>query len=112
MKELVEVLPKVIEKSGYSEEVKSNYIGALVTRVKSLTTGLLSNVFVEDEVDNRILFDENCVIDLSLVGSAETKSLVMGILFMRLHEHRMANNYIEYTIKTCYRFRGSTSFVT
>ncbi|KOO48166.1 ATP-binding protein [Priestia koreensis] len=90
MKQLVEVLPRVIEKSGYSEEVKSNYIGALVTRVKSLTTGLLSNVFVGDEVDNRLLFDENCVIDLSLIGSAETKSLVMGIIFMRLQEHRMA----------------------
>ncbi len=44
MMQLVEVLPKVIEKSGYAEEVKSNYVGALVTRVKSLTTGLLSNV--------------------------------------------------------------------
>ncbi|MDT0160660.1 helicase HerA domain-containing protein [Bacillus sp. AG4(2022)] len=90
MKQLVEVLPKVIEKSGYSEEVKSNYIGALVTRIKSLTTGLLSSVFVEDEIDNSLLFDENCIIDLSLIGSAETKSLVMGIIFMRLQEHRMA----------------------
>ncbi|PED57376.1 hypothetical protein CON50_00590 [Bacillus anthracis] len=89
MKQLVDVLPKVIEKSGYSEEVKSNYVGALVTRVKSLTTGLLSNVFVEDEIDNTILFDQNCIIDLSLIGSAETKSLVMGILFMRLQEHRL-----------------------
>ena len=70
MRQLVEVLPKVIEKSGYSEEVKRYYIGALVTRVKSLTTGLLSNIFVEDEVDNRLLFDENCVIDLSLIGCA------------------------------------------
>ena len=37
------------------------------------------------------LFDENCIIDLSLIGSAETKSIVMGILFMRLQEHRLAN---------------------
>ncbi|WP_422122329.1 helicase HerA domain-containing protein [Planococcus sp. X10-3] len=91
MQQLVQVLPNVIEKSGYSEEVKSNYVGALVTRVKSLMTGLLSNVFVEDEIDNEILFDENCIIDLSLIGSVETKSLVMGILFMRLQEHRMAS---------------------
>ena len=91
MMQLVEVLPKVIEKSGYAEEVKSNYVGALVTRVKSLTTGLLSNVFVDNEIDNEILFDENCIIDLSLIGSAETKSIVMGILFMRLQEHRLAN---------------------
>ena len=91
MMELVEVLPRVIEKSGYAEEVKSNYVGALVTRVKSLTTGLLSNVFVDNEIENEILFDENCIVDLSLIGSAETKSIVMGILFMRLQEHRLAN---------------------
>lgn len=91
MQQLVQVLPNIIEKSGYSEEVKSNYIGALVTRVKSLMTGLLSNVFVEDEINNKILFDENCIIDLSLIGSVETKSLVMGILFMRLQEHRMSS---------------------
>ncbi|MEK6268656.1 MAG: DUF87 domain-containing protein, partial [Planococcus sp. (in: firmicutes)] len=91
MQQLVQVLPSIIEKSGYSEEVKNNYVGALVTRIKSLMTGLLSNVFVEDEIDNEILFDENCIIDLSLIGSVETKSLVMGILFMRLQEHRMAS---------------------
>lgn len=91
MKLLAEVLPNVIENSGYSEEIKSNYIGALVTRVKSLTTGILSNVFVENEIDNKLLFDENCIIDLSMIGSAETKSIVMGILFMRLQEHRLAN---------------------
>ncbi|MFJ8234192.1 ATP-binding protein [Ureibacillus sp. NPDC094379] len=89
LKQLVDVLPRVIEASGYSEEVKSNYIGALVTRVKSLTTGLFSSIFSDQEVDNTILFDKNCIVDLSRVGSSETKSLLMGILFMRLQEHRM-----------------------
>lgn len=88
MQDLVRVLPEVIERSGYSEEVKSNYVGALVTRVRSLTTGLLSKVLVADEIDSETLFDENCIVDLSLVGSTETKSLMMGILFMRLQEHR------------------------
>lgn len=90
MKLLMEVLPDVIEKSSYSEEVKNNYVGALVTRVKSLATGILSNVFVDNEIDNGVLFDENCIVDLSLIGSTETKSIVMGILFMRLQEHRIA----------------------
>lgn len=36
-----------------------------------------------------VLFDENCIIDLSRVGSQETKSLIMGILIMRLSEYRM-----------------------
>lgn len=90
LKQLVEILPKVIESSGYSEEIKSNYVGALVTRVKSLTTGLFASIFSDNEIDNTCLFDKNCIVDLSRVGSAETKSLLMGILFMRLQEHRMA----------------------
>ncbi|MEW4309217.1 DUF87 domain-containing protein [Rossellomorea marisflavi] len=92
MKQLVAALPRVIERSSYSEEVKSNYSGSLVTRVKSLATGLIGNILVEDEIDNSTLFDQNCLVDLSLIGSAETKSLLMGILFIRLQEHRMVSH--------------------
>lgn len=81
----------VITTSAYSEEVKSNYMGSLVTRVKSLTNGLNGQIFSSNEIDNEVLFDKNVVIDLSRVGSLETKSLIMGILIMRLSEHRMSN---------------------
>lgn len=83
-------LEKVITESAYSEEVKSNYSGALLTRVESLTNGLNGEIFSVNELSNMVLFDENCIIDLSRVGSQETKSLIMGILIMRLSEYRMA----------------------
>ncbi|MEG0297527.1 MAG: ATP-binding protein [Clostridium sp.] len=83
-------LINVIESSAYSQELKSNYIGALATRVKSLTNGLNGEIFSSDEVDNNILFDKNVIVDLSRVGSLETKAFIMGILVMRLNEHRMA----------------------
>ena len=82
-------LEKVITESAYSEEVKSNYSGALLTRVESLTNGLNGEIFSVKELSNMVLFDENCIIDLSRVGSQETKSLIMGILIMRLSEYRM-----------------------
>lgn len=82
-------LEKVIIESAYSEEVKSNYSGALLTRVESLTNGLNGEIFSVNELSNMVLFDENCIIDLSRVGSQETKSLIMGILIMRLSEYRM-----------------------
>lgn len=82
-------LEKVITESAYSEEVKSNYSGALLTRVESLTNGLNGEIFSVNELSNMVLFDENCIIDLSRVGSQETKSLIMGILIMRLSEYRM-----------------------
>ena len=87
--DLLENLVTVINESSYSDEVKSNYKGSLLTRVKSLTNGLNGMIFASEEVDNHILFDANIVVDLSRVGSQETKALLMGILVMRLSEHRM-----------------------
>ncbi|MCK8827925.1 DUF87 domain-containing protein [Natroniella acetigena] len=89
--DVLQVLPDLVEESGYSEKVKNDYLGALVTRVRSLTTGLTGRILTNNELDKDKLFNENCIIDLSRIGSVETKSLLMGILFMRLHEERYAN---------------------
>lgn len=88
--DLLNELVDVIRRSDYSDEVKSNYTGSLVTRIRSLTNGLNGQIFAANEVDNRELFDENVIVDISRVGSTETKSLIMGILIMRLSEHRMS----------------------
>lgn len=90
--DLLDELKNIIKLSEYSEEVKSNYIGSLTTRVKSLTNGLNGQIFSSNEIDNEILFDTNVIVDLSRIGAQETKSLLMGILVMRLSEHRMATS--------------------
>ena len=92
--DLIWELETVIEASSYSEEVKSNYKGSLVTRVKSLANGINGEIFSGIEIGDEILFDENVIIDLSRIGSQETKSLIMGVLIMRLNEYR-ANSGIE-----------------
>lgn len=89
--DLLNELIDVIQHSAYSEEVKSNYTGSLVTRIKSLTNGLNGQIFVSNEIDNSELFDKKAIVDISRVGSAETKSLIMGILIMRLNEHKMSS---------------------
>lgn len=84
-------LPKIINNSDYSADTKGDYIGALVTRVNSMTNGIYGQIFCDEfEVDNGTLFDEKTVVDLSRVGSSETKSLIMGILILKLTEYRMA----------------------
>lgn len=90
--DILDELIDVISKSAYSEEVKSNYMGSLVTRVKSLTNGLNGLIFSAQEIDNEILFDNKVIVDLSRIGSMETKSLIMGILIMRLSEYRMSSS--------------------
>ena len=90
--DLLKELVDVIQHSAYSEEVKSNYTGSLVTRIKSLTNGLNGQIFAANEINNSDLFDKKVIVDISRVGSAETKSLIMGILIMRLNEHRMSSS--------------------
>lgn len=89
--DLLVELEKAISTSSYSEEVKGNYTGSLVTRVESLTNGLNGEIFSVNEVSDEKLFDEDTIVDLSRVGSQETKALIMGILIMRLSEYRMSS---------------------
>ncbi len=89
--DLQESLEEVIHSSAYSEEVKSNYKGSLMTRVKSLTNGLNGQIFTSGEIPGEVLFDGNVIVDLSRIGSLETKSLIMGLLIMQLSEYRMSS---------------------
>ena len=91
-KDLLTVLPNVINKAAYSSDTKSDYIGALVTRVQSLTNGIIGQIFCDCyDISDRELFDERTIVDLSRIGSSETKSLLMGVLVLRLSEYRMSH---------------------
>ena len=79
----------IIDSSEYDAENKGAYKGALITRLKSLSNGINGLVFTSDELSNEDLFDKNVIVDLSRVGSAETKSLIMGLLVLKLQEYRM-----------------------
>ena len=87
--EVLKQIEIVTKESNYSEENKGNYSGALCTRVRSLTTGLNSLVFTNDDLTDEDLFDKSVIVDLSRVGSVETKALIMGLLVMKLGEYRM-----------------------
>ena len=88
--DLIKVLPVIMSESLYSADTKSDYSGALITRVKSLTNGINGEIFCSTkEISNEALFDKNVIVDISRVGSVETKSLIMGILIMKLQEYRM-----------------------
>lgn len=81
---------EILDSSEYDAENKGAYKGSLLTRLNSLTNGLNGMMLSSNEVDATVLFDANTVIDLSRIGSAETKSLLMGLLVLKLQEHRMA----------------------
>ena len=81
----------IIDASEYDTENKGAYKGSLLTRLHSLTNGLNGMIFCDDEISCKMLFENNTIVDLSRVGSSETKSLIMGILVLKLQEHRMSS---------------------
>ncbi len=83
---------QVLHSSDYSAENKSDYTGALVTRIRSLTNGINGQIFSANEISDNELFDSKVIVDLSRVGSTETRSLIMGLLVMKLQEYRLSNN--------------------
>lgn len=91
--DVLEALPEIINSSSYSSDSKGDYTGALVTRVKSLTNGISGQVLCSvNDIDEEYLFDHNTIVDLSRVSSLETKSLLMGVLILKLNEYRMCTS--------------------
>ena len=85
----------IIDSSDYDTENKGAYKGSLVTRLSSLSTGLNEMIFTNDEIPNAKLFDSNAIVDLSRVGSSETKSLLMGMIVLKLQEYRMSQGLMN-----------------
>lgn len=90
-RDVMRALPAVVDSKGFSGDTQGDYKGALLTRLESLTNGINGQVLCAyDELGDEALFDRNAIVDLSRVGSSETKALLMGILILKLQEHRMA----------------------
>ena len=85
-------IKEIIDKSEFDTDNKGAYKGSLLTRLESLTNGINGMIFTCDEISNEDLFDKNVIVDLSRVGSSETKSLIMGMLVLKLQEYRMTSN--------------------
>lgn len=89
--DLAKALERIIENSPYSAQTKGDYKGALLNRVSSLCNGFEGQIFGRSiGIPDRTLFGENTIIDLSSIGSDETRSLIMGILIIRLKSYRKA----------------------
>lgn len=90
-RDVMQALPAVVDSKGFSNDTQGDYKGALLTRLESMTNGINGQVLCAfEELSDEALFDSNAIVDLSRVGSSETKALLMGVLVLKLQEHRMA----------------------
>ena len=93
--DVVRNVRKIIDSSEYDSENKGAYKGSLITRLESLSNGINGMIFNSNQISDSKLFDQNVIVDLSRVGSTETKSLLMGILILKLQEYRMTSSKIN-----------------
>lgn len=88
-KDLAVTLERIIENEEFSNNAKNDYKGALLNRISSLCNGFEGEIFGRSAgIADKVLFNENTVIDLSSIGSDETRSLIMGILIIKLKNYR------------------------
>lgn len=94
--DLVNTLNQIIDESPYSNQSKGDYKGALLNRVSSLCNGFEGQIFGKSTgIPDSTLFNKNTIIDLSSIGSDETRSLIMGILIIKLRNFRKATSAIN-----------------
>lgn len=87
---LEEETRRIINEGGFSERTRSDYHGALCTRLHSLSNNACAEIFrSEDAIPFPELFDRNVIVHCGSV-SGETLSLVMSILLMQLVEYRQS----------------------
>ena len=89
-------LREFINKSEYSADTKGDYKGSLVTRLVSMSeglTGMMLNNTLGNISDND-LFRKNVIVDLSHVGNSETRSLIMGLIIMKMYEYYQTDGSI------------------
>lgn len=89
--DLLAEIETVIEEAGYGEEISRNLKGALRTRLGSLCLGPKGlSLDTRHGLPDELLFDRQVLIELRHLGSVDEQALVMGLLLIRLWEHRQA----------------------
>ena len=91
-KDVVMELKNVAKFSEYSVDTKADYVGSLETRLNSLTNGINGEILVDSlDIEDEVLFDSRTIIDLSCLD-IDSRSLVMGLLTLKLYEHRKSQS--------------------
>lgn len=104
LSELLTVMNEVVGEKHFGNELKSNYIGSLVSRLSNLTVGSKGNMLdCGCSVDFNYLLHHNTIIEMDEMKSPEDKSLIMGFLLMRFcaavrNEHRKDPGFRHITL--------------
>lgn len=99
VRDVLAAVTEKMESSAFSEEVRGNYVGALATRLESLCDGIFTDIFSGADLGDESLFGRSVIVDLSRAGSPETSAMIMGMLLIRLREHRMSEGALNHPLR-------------
>ena len=85
LSDFLRALEDIVDEKGFSDRLRDDYRGSLISRFSNLTKGTKGVIFnSECSVDFERLIRGNVVIELENLKSAEDKSLLMGFILTRL----------------------------
>jgi DNA helicase HerA-like ATPase len=91
LSDLVAVIPRVVQQQGFDPEARDRILASLRTRLNALRTGAKGRMLdVQQSLSAEELFERNTLIELESIGDDDEKAFIMGLLFIRLVEHRRA----------------------
>ena len=73
------------------DEDKERFVQGIEKFIDTMKGSEYTAVFIAEPLDKEIL-EHNTIVDLSRVSSLETKSLLMGVLILKLNEYRMCTS--------------------
>ncbi len=104
MSDMIRQLDLLIPEQGMGREFEEKYRGSLVSRLTSLTQGVLGDVLdVPQSIDFTSLLDRKVVIELEEVKDGEGKALMMGLILGGVseairHKHRSQPQFRHLTL--------------
>lgn len=102
--DFLSALEKIVETKGFSERLRDDYRGSLVSRFSNLTKGSKGALFNCRESTNfEKLLDLNVIIEMENLKSAEDKALLTGFILTQLtavikRRHRHDKNFRHITL--------------
>ncbi|MCR5587291.1 MAG: hypothetical protein K6F77_07155 [Lachnospiraceae bacterium] len=100
LSDLIDKIIPMVEKQGFTERLRDEYIGSIKARLQSLVLGVKGDMLnVKHSIDFESLLDKKVVLELEEVRSTSEKSLIMGFILTNLIEAIKAKYYKEGRIK-------------
>lgn len=85
LSDLLTNLEEVVKEKRFGDRMQAEYLGSLVSRLSNLTVGAKGSMLnCKRSVSFDYILENNVIIEMDELKSAEDKSLVMGFLLMRL----------------------------